>query len=184
MILGVSTLRLATDIEIDGSANSKMCNGITIAKNYNHERSLCEKCPLKKCTTPCEGNIFAGKFGYIIRECNQYNEKTSKINILLKYLNDINIPHVYYTDSKLTNPFTKYGYIEILAPEPDTIKNVHAIIDQFRPFFYFREAITNNGSINIWIYETRKSYKDHIDFILNNCKHNKEAEKEKKNAEE
>lgn len=183
VILGVSTLRLAADIEIDGSASSRMCNGIIIAKGYNYERSLCEKCPLKKCTTPCDGNIFADKFGYIIRKCNQYNEKTSKINILLKYLTDINIPHAYHPDSKLTNLFTN-GYIEIIFPEPNTIKNVYAILDQFRPFFYFREAITNNGSINIWIYETRKSYEDHVHYILNNCKHNKETEKEKKNAEE
>ena len=165
---GVSALRLAADIEIDGSAISRVHNGIVIAKGYNRSCSQCEKCALKNGKIPCEGNIYADKFGYVILECRQYQD--SKINTLLKNFEDVRIPHVYYADSKLTIPFTKYGYIEILIPEPNTIKKVYAIIDQFRSFFYFREEITNLGSINIWIYETRKSYKDHVNHILNNYK--------------
>lgn len=178
MVPGVSALRLATDIEIDGSAISRAHNGIVIAKGYHRSWNMCRKCALANGKIPCEGNIYADNFGYIVRDCNQYQD--SKINTILKNLDDVCIPNVYVTNSKLTIPFTKYGYIEILTPKPDTIKTVYAIVDQFRPFFYFREAITSNGSINIWIYETLKSYKDHIDYILNNCKHNKEDGKENK----
>ncbi len=169
-IPGVSVLRLAADIEIDGSANSREHNGIVIAKGYHKSQSRCKRCALANGKIPCEGNIFADKFGYVIRDCNQYQD--SKINILLKNLDVLYIPNVHVINSELTIPFTKYGYIEILEPDPTTIRDVYTIIDQFRPNLYFREEITRSGSINIWIYETRKSYKDHIIYILNNCKHN------------
>ena len=169
-IPGVSALRLAADIEIDGSANSREHNGIVIAKGYHKSQSRCKRCALANGKIPCEGNIYADKFGYVVCDCNQYQD--SKINILLKNLDVLCIPNVYVTNSELTIPFTKYGYIEILEPDPTTIRDVYTIIDQFRPNLYFREEITRSGSINIWIYETRKSYKDHINYILNNCKHN------------
>ena len=79
-----------------------------------------------------------------------------------------NIPF-YGTNNAATVTFTPFGYIELISPVKEDLETVYAILNIYRRSFYFREAITSTGAINIWIYTTKKQYRDHVYHILNNC---------------
>lgn len=75
-----------------------------------------------------------------------------------------------WNNDKVTNAFTPYGNVQILFYDRECNKKVYEIIDRYRKYFYFRFDLGDDGSISIWIYKTKKSYKDHVNHILNNLK--------------
>ena len=75
--------------------------------------------------------------------------------------------------NETTNTFTPFGYIELLSPVREELETIYAICNKYRRYFYYREAITNVGSINIWIYGTIRQYKKHVEHILTTCRENR-----------
>lgn len=66
-----------------------------------------------------------------------------------------------------TMSFTKYCYIEIHNPDGDTIKTIHDLLNiECYKRYFIREAITNNGSINIWFYESARAHLKHTKTIF------------------
>lgn len=88
------------------------------------------------------------------------------------------IPCIWNND-RVTNSFTPYGNVQILFYDRDVNKRVYEILGRYRKYFYFRFGLGDDGSMSIWIYKTKKSYRDHVNHILNNCKHG-----ERSNAKE
>lgn len=80
------------------------------------------------------------------------------------------IPCMWNND-RVTNTFTPYGNVQIFFYDRDVNKRVYEILGRYRKYFYFRFDLWNDGSMSIWIYKTKKSYRDHVNHILNNCKH-------------
>lgn len=80
-----------------------------------------------------------------------------------------------------TMSFTKYCYIEIHNPDCNIIKTVHDFLDiECYKRYFIREAITNNGSINIWFYESAQAHLKHTKTIFKQQRGDKYENKENK----
>ena len=79
------------------------------------------------------------------------------------------IPYILNNDV-VTSTFTPCGNIQLIFPDREGNRKVYEILDKYREYFYFRESLVDDGSINIWIYKTKKSYRDHVNHVLNNRK--------------
>lgn len=116
-------------------------------------------------TTLCNGSVMF----FDINEFIQYYEKPVEYR---KLCDDLHYELILYNlvcdDS--TNTFTPLGFINICNVSNLINSTIYKILEKYRKHFYFREVLTDIGTLNIWVYTTKKQYLDHSRYILNNQK--------------
>ena len=154
------------DIELDGTKVLGKDSQITINRDISIP-NRCDRCLIK---SNCKTYKFVEENGYTVQDCDErMNSEEEIYKSLLHELTEKGISFADHND-KTTVTFTKFGRIEIVYPERHHISDLYTILDKYRKYFYFREAISDDGCICVWTYNSKKSYRDHINHILNTCK--------------
>ena len=162
------------DIELDGAKVLGKDSQITINRVISIP-NRCDRCLIK---SGCKTYKFVKENGYTVQDCDErMNSEEEIYKGLLHELSENGIQYANITD-KTTIPFTKLGRFEIIYPERYRLAELYKILDRYRKYFYFREAISNDGDLSVWVYNSKKSYRDHVNHIFNTCKQRKEKDDE------
>lgn len=162
------------DIELDGTKVLGKDSQITINRDISIP-NRCDRCLIK---SSCKTYKFVEENGYTVQDCDErMNSEEEIYKSLLHELSENGIQFADHND-KTTVTFTKFGRIELIYPERYHISNLYKILDRYRKYFYFREAISDDGCVCVWTYNSKKSYRDHVNHILNTCKQRKEKDDE------